>query len=162
LPKSTRKQNEPTGSPKLKSKRKQKEPTGGSSKPKEDDNDDDETICCVLCHVAVDFADRTAFFESDRQALLQEEDDPKKQGKLPNLLLPESLYDGSNTIVFCDTCNRPYHQRCHFVPLITIPRGEWHCLLCQSSSSSSTTKANNIIYPHYSDDTNNNNNNNAL
>lgn len=160
MPKSTRKQNEPTGSPKLKSKRKQKEPTGGSSKPKEDDNDDDETICCVLCHVAVDFADRTAFFESDRQALLQEEDDPKKQGKLPNLLLPESLYDASNTFVFCDTCNRPYHQRCHFVPLITIPRGEWHCLLCQSSSSSSTTKANNIIYPHYSDDTNNNNNNN--
>jgi len=45
--------------------------------------------------------------------------------------IPSKFYDRENALLICDTCNRSYHQRCHFVPVFCIPRGEWHCLICQ-------------------------------
>jgi len=52
-------------------------------------------------------------------------------------LLPRNLYDPQNGILLCDTpgCNRAYHQRCHFVPVFVIPRGDWHCLICSYGQS---------------------------
>jgi hypothetical protein len=44
--------------------------------------------------------------------------------------LAEILYDAHNALVYCDSCDRMYHQKCHFVPVLTLPRGAWHCLLC--------------------------------
>jgi hypothetical protein len=44
--------------------------------------------------------------------------------------LPMALYDRHNALVYCDSCNRLYHQKCHFVPLLVIPRSDWNCLIC--------------------------------
>ncbi len=44
------------------------------------------------------------------------------------------LFDPSNAVLLCDAPNcraKAYHQRCHFVPIFSIPRGSWICLLCQ-------------------------------
>ena len=43
------------------------------------------------------------------------------------------FHDPHNAIVICDgdECGRSYHQRCHFVPILTVPRGKWICLICQ-------------------------------
>ena len=47
--------------------------------------------------------------------------------------LPRELYDSNNALIICDApgCNRSYHQRCHFVPVFCLPRGNWYCLICQ-------------------------------
>jgi len=41
-------------------------------------------------------------------------------------------YDPHNSLIICDTpsCNRVYHQHCHFTPIFAIPRGPWYCLVC--------------------------------
>lgn len=56
--------------------------------------------------------------------------------------LPESLYDPDNALVYCDTCDRLFHQKCHFVPLLQVPKGEWSCLICTSKISSTKTSIN--------------------
>jgi hypothetical protein len=87
----------------------------------------------------VDYSDREAFFQEDEDA---------KEKHFP--LLPTSLYDEQNAMVLCDSCDRPYHQRCHFVPLISLPRGDWHCLICKTEGANSNNKNNSnsgVIYP---------------
>jgi ribosomal 50S subunit-associated protein YjgA (DUF615 family) len=79
----------------------------------------------------VDYSYREAFVQENR-------DDHAKTEHYP--LLPTSLYDEQNALVLCDSCNCPYHQRCHFVPLISLPRGDWHCLICKTGGGNS-------IYP---------------
>jgi len=39
----------------------------------------------------------------------------------------------NNRIVLCagESCNRAYHQWCHFVPLLIEPRGRWLCIVCR-------------------------------
>ncbi|KAL4880052.1 hypothetical protein BJY04DRAFT_192308 [Aspergillus karnatakaensis] len=41
----------------------------------------------------------------------------------------------SNAIVFCDGCNRPWHQRCHDPPIgnevVTVKEKEWLCRECR-------------------------------
>ena len=43
----------------------------------------------------------------------------------------------SNQIVFCDTCNTPWHQYCHDRPItpsvVQIEDKEWHCADCETS-----------------------------
>lgn len=92
------------------------------------DSEEEEAACC-MCHCGVDCSDRALFFSKDRKIELEEDedyyfglDDPYLDG--------DRLYDRNNALVYCDTCNRLYHQKCHFVPLLVVPRGEFHCLIC--------------------------------
>jgi hypothetical protein len=67
--------------------------------------------------------------------------------------LPYCFHDPGNSLMLCDgpvhaksgkkdndgrdrteegyRCDRAYHQRCHFVPVLSIPRGPWRCLVCR-------------------------------
>jgi len=110
---------------------------GGSSSGREE-GDETKLICCVLCYCAADYSDKTYFCQEARDADLDLEGDQPK-------LLPLQLFDPQNALVFCDSCDRPYHQRCHFTPVINLPRGDWHCFICTStpqlvSPSRETTK----------------------
>jgi len=52
--------------------------------------------------------------------------------------LNDPLFDPCNAVLLCDAPNcraQAFHQRCHFVPIFSIPRGEWICLLCQYEQS---------------------------
>ena len=63
----------------------------------------------------------------------------------PPFQLPICYHDPTNALILCDgpihnissssssgyVCNRAYHQRCHFVPVLSIPRGTWRCLICR-------------------------------
>ena len=59
--------------------------------------------------------------------------------QLTDPYVPHDLYDPSNALVYCDGCNRLYHQKCHFVPLLVVPRGTWHCLVCSTSKDTANT-----------------------
>jgi hypothetical protein len=61
----------------------------------------------------------------------------------PYLAENSNLYDAHNALVYCDTegCNRMYHQKCHFVPVLTLPRGAWHCLVCTCQQAAKATAA---------------------
>jgi hypothetical protein len=187
-----------------------------------DDNDDQsetaslEIGACCLCHCALDYSDRAAFFKDDRcedyklpstnktkqedsdsddsasdsgsdsendsqdndgskdkdgndgddengndgnknedmDTVTDDKDKSKKAGASMNdndkedavsnasseyffrpddpYITADGIYDAHNALVYCDTegCNRMYHQKCHFVPVLTLPRGAWHCLIC--------------------------------
>eukprot|EP00554_Chaetoceros_debilis_P016550 CAMPEP_0194126528 /NCGR_PEP_ID=MMETSP0150-20130528/60037_1 /TAXON_ID=122233 /ORGANISM="Chaetoceros debilis, Strain MM31A-1" /LENGTH=982 /DNA_ID=CAMNT_0038820395 /DNA_START=47 /DNA_END=2995 /DNA_ORIENTATION=+ len=61
-------------------------------------------------------------------------DDDKSEGSnYFGIKLPKRLHDNSNALLICDGvgCNRCYHQRCHFVPVLCVPKREWFCLICQ-------------------------------
>ncbi|KAL9184867.1 hypothetical protein ACHAXT_002644 [Thalassiosira profunda] len=58
----------------------------------------------------------------------------------PPFRLPRRFHDPANALVLCDgpvhaddeyACDRAYHQQCHFVPILSIPRGPWRCLVCR-------------------------------
>ncbi|KAL7576427.1 hypothetical protein ACA910_018230 [Epithemia clementina (nom. ined.)] len=112
----------------------------------EEDDDDDgwKIAACCLCHCGLDYSDRAAFFKADREEDYSEhgnddandKDDANSRSSYffrPNdPYLPESIYDKHNALVYCDGCDRMFHQKCHFVPLTVLPRGTWVCLLCQS------------------------------
>lgn len=54
--------------------------------------------------------------------------------------LPPDLHDPNNALLICDGCDRCYHQRCHFVPVLSVPRKNWYCLICQYKAKILTTK----------------------
>jgi len=110
----------------------------GDSSSGGEEEEETKLICCVICYNAVDYSDRTYFCQEARNA------DSDLEGEQPKLL-PLELFDAHNALVFCDSCDRPYHQHCHFIPVINLPRGNWHCFICTStsqlvSSSRKTTK----------------------
>ena len=128
----------------------------------EEDNDEWKIGACCLCHCGLDYSDRAAFFKEDREedysttnenmddddAVLaakengkstksdQDKDDDASSSSYffrpHDPYLPKELYDKHNALVYCDGCDRLYHQKCHYVPLIVLPRNKWECLLCQS------------------------------
>ncbi|KAI6253198.1 hypothetical protein MCOR19_010227 [Pyricularia oryzae] len=49
--------------------------------------------------------------------------------------LPQS--EPPNEILFCDNCDKGYHQECYSVPI--IPKGDWLCRDCSGESSETTT-----------------------
>jgi len=74
------------------------------------------------------------------------EDDEEK----PPFQLPRRFYNPRNGLILCDgpayagkrrgsssngqqryQCERAYHQRCHFIPVFSVPRGPWRCLICR-------------------------------
>ena len=66
--------------------------------------------------------------------------------------LPNNMYDPNNALLICDGdgCNRCYHQRCHFTPVLSVPRREWFCLICQYKDKlKSKTKAKRGRKPKY-------------
>lgn len=88
---------------------------------------------CCLCHCSLDFSDKAAFDKEDRHSDYNSDSDEEDYFFRPNdPYLPASLYDENNALVYCDGCDRMYHQKCHFVPVLFIPRGSWKCLVCQS------------------------------
>eukprot|EP00977_Amphora_coffeiformis_P007935 scaffold1771_cov172-Amphora_coffeaeformis.AAC.28 len=91
-----------------------------------------EIGACCLCHSSMDFTDRAAFFRADRMEDFNEDTDNEDDYYFrPNdPYLDVQLYDPSNALLYCDGCDRLYHQKCHFCPVTVVPRGEWHCLLC--------------------------------
>ena len=118
-------------------------------------HEEDDRAACCLCHCGLDYSGREAFFEEDRRKELEEydndddsdadsDDTPYYQATDP--YVPAHLYDPANALVYCDGCNRLYHQKCHFVPLMVVPRGTWHCLVCstqkQLTSSTTSTSSN--------------------
>lgn len=91
---------------------------------------------CCLCHCALDYSDRAAFFRDDRYEDYNEDSDEEEYFFRPkDPYLPTELYDRHNALVYCDSCDRMYHQKCHFVPVTVVPRGKWVCLVCQSHST---------------------------
>ena len=54
--------------------------------------------------------------------------------------LPPDLHDPNNALLICDGCDRCYHQRCHFVPVLSVPRKDWYCLICQYKAKILTMK----------------------
>lgn len=92
------------------------------------ESSEEEEAACCMCHCGVDCSDRALFFPKDRKSELEEDED--YYFGLDDPYLDEKLYDRNNALVYCDTCNRLYHQKCHFVPLLVVPRGEFHCLVC--------------------------------
>lgn len=109
-------------------------------------NDDDDAAsegsldigACCLCHCALDYSDRAAFFREDREEDYHEDSDEEEYFFRPSdPYLPVELYNPNNALVYCDSCNRMYHQHCHFVPVLVVPRGRWHCLACQTKATAS-------------------------
>ena len=115
---------------------------------KEDDAIDEGSIdigACSLCHCSLDLSDRAAFFKSDREEDYKEEDEDVSSEssyffRKNDPYLPESLWNPNNALVYCDSCERMYHQKCHFVPIFSVPRGAWHCLYCVSQKQKQQQK----------------------
>jgi len=74
----------------------------------------------------------------------EEDDDDDK----PAFQLPYKFHNPGNALILCDgpahangkrfdgsdeeyKCDRAYHQQCHFIPVLSIPRGPWRCLICR-------------------------------
>jgi hypothetical protein len=91
-----------------------------------EDKDTDDTAACCLCHAAVDYSDLEWFGQGD---------DIVAQ-------LPLRWHDAHNALVYCDGCDRMYHQKCHFVPLLTLPRGDWYCLICRHEQDTKSGNSN--------------------
>jgi len=66
----------------------------------------------------------------------------------PAFQLPYKFHNPGNALILCDgpahangkrfdgsdeeyKCDRAYHQQCHFIPVLSIPRGPWRCLICR-------------------------------
>ena len=83
--------------------------------------------------------------DADGQGNDESSDDGSRSdaGAPPHPPLPHSLYDPHNALLLCDGegCGRAYHQRCHFVPVLSVPRGEWKCLLCRVSDEMEGAKS---------------------
>ena len=102
--------------------------------------EEEEEAACCLCHCGVDCSDRALFFAKDRKLEL-EEDEKYYFGLKDPYLDGEKFYDRNNALVYCDTCNRLFHQKCHFVPILVVPRGEFHCLVCSIQKEKQSTTA---------------------
>ncbi len=72
------------------------------------------------------------------------DDDNDNESMSPSFQLPYRFYDPTNALILCDgpayakknerqayKCERAFHQHCHFVPVLSIPRGTWRCLVCK-------------------------------
>jgi hypothetical protein len=75
---------------------------------------------------------------------IDNDDDDDDDESKPSFQLPYRFYDPTNALVLCDgpacakknkrneyKCERAFHQQCHFVPVLSIPRGPWRCLICK-------------------------------
>lgn len=103
-------------------------------------NDFEDMVCCI-CRCSVDYSDKDHFYwplqeqdSGDKEEKGEEEEEDKSSASdFYGVKLPRDAYDPNNALVLCDGegCNRCFHQRCHFIPILSIPRGKWYCLICQ-------------------------------
>ncbi|CAB9510706.1 PHD-finger [Seminavis robusta] len=109
----------------------------------EKSREDDDVAACCMCHCALDYSDRAAFFEADRLKEVEEHENNNASDESNKPLyfqptdpyVPKSLFDPANALVYCEGgCNRLFHQKCHFVPVMVLPRGKWICLVCSTTS----------------------------
>ena len=101
------------------------------------EEEEEEETACFMCHCGLDCSDRALFFPKDRKSELEEDEDYYFSLDHP-YLDGDKFYDRNNALVYCDTCNRLYHQKCHFVPLLVVPRGDFHCLICSIQQKQTT------------------------
>jgi hypothetical protein len=71
--------------------------------------------------------------DNDHDNNVNDDNDTTQDSDFYGVKLPMAVYDPNNALVICDGegCNRCFHQRCHFIPILSVPRGKWHCLICQ-------------------------------
>jgi hypothetical protein len=88
------------------------------------------------------------------------DDDEEK----PPFQLPRRFYNFRNGLILCDgpahagkrrgsssngqqryQCERAYHQRCHFIPVFSVPRGPWRCLICRYRDEQYLRKKGNVM-----------------
>lgn len=117
--------------PSTKQKEEKEESLKKEEESDEEEEEEEKEICCVICSASVDYSDKSYFCQKAR------DEDSDLEGVQP-ALLPLSLYNPQNALVFCDTCDRPFHQHCHFVPLFSLPHKDWHCLICTSKKAPPT------------------------
>lgn len=60
-----------------------------------------------------------------------DDDDSSQGSQFYGVKFPTSFHDSNNALLICDGCDRCFHQRCHFLPVLSIPRLDWYCLICQ-------------------------------
>ena len=76
----------------------------------------------------------------------EQEEDSDGSEERPPFQLPRRFHDPNNALMLCDgpmhatksrvkgegyKCDRAYLQKSHFVPVLSIPRGQWRCLVCR-------------------------------
>jgi hypothetical protein len=122
---------------------------GGASAADDDDDDEEEEeeeeAACYLCHCGIDCSDRALFFQKDRKKEIGDSDEDDYYFKLNDPYLPTEFYDPHNALVYCDGCDRMFHQKCHFVPILKVPQGEWKCLLCTSYNNKHQNEHNKLF-----------------
>lgn len=99
---------------------------------------------CCLCHCALDYSDMAAFDATSRAEDYNKDDDSSEYYFRPtDPFLPPSLHNAGDALVYCESCPRLFHQYCHFCPVLTLPVGPWHCLICQIQQQESKTTVKN-------------------
>ena len=79
----------------------------------------------------------SSFASREKESLttqsLPNHDESSEESDFYGVKLPNSLHDPNNALLICDGagCNRCFHQRCHFIPVLSVPRRNWYCLICE-------------------------------
>jgi hypothetical protein len=106
-------------------------------KPDDDDDDDDSnnSTCSSEQNDDVEKEEGGSCSMNEKQNKNEDGNGDDDESSVPycGVTFPKELYDPNNALIICDKpgCNRSYHQRCHFVPIFCLPRGNWYCLICQ-------------------------------
>ncbi|KAK3285228.1 hypothetical protein CYMTET_7158, partial [Cymbomonas tetramitiformis] len=72
--------------------------------------------------------------EAGEQRDEEEEEEEEEDTELCRLCGSGDQKKG-DLILYCDTCDERFHQRCHAPPVYKIPKGEWHCAECRARRS---------------------------
>ena len=67
----------------------------------------------------------------ESQSCGDHDEDSSLGSQFYGIKFPSSFHDSNNALLICDGCDRCFHQRCHFVPVLVVPRSDWYCLICQ-------------------------------
>lgn len=93
-----------------------------------EESEDDTDFTCCLCISDLDYTEiKPCGFEEEKK----ECDDTEGKPQIVTSCKPK--YNPHNALLICDNpnCNRVYHQLCHFIPVLTVPRASWYCLICK-------------------------------
>ena len=100
----------------------------------------------VAAKPAEDLDTKPAAEDEGELDLADQQEDSDSSEERPPFQLPRQFHDPNNALILCDgplyatksrvkgegyECNRAYLQKSHFVPVLSIPRGEWRCLICR-------------------------------
>jgi hypothetical protein len=92
---------------------------------------------CARCTAKANARARRNKKEAERRA--------KKKVEAENCAVcGHSEIDRGNDIIFCDGCNRGYHQHCVDPPVTEVPPGDWFCSACGSEDEDSSDEHSNF------------------